>query len=252
MSNLHKRQLELVREYRATGSNKAMFELIESCMGLIVNQMLRVSKWSSIEREDAISEGQIAIYEAVRLFDEDRGAPFSACALFCIRSAIQNTAQKQTTQLSFGSGRTETKVQRKIFTYLREAEEVGFTPDECIEYAALCLGITRRYAEAAISMRSYSSVNSDDIDLTTDADVAFEGAQDNSRRELIDDILSDLTEDERTLIKLKYLSEERVHQKEIIRIMGTTPHKAAALEKEAMMALRAAVIARGLELSDVL
>lgn len=64
-------------------------ELVMQNQGLIAPQALRVRKTSPMPLDDLISEGQIGLIMAIRLFDFDRGIAFSTYATICIRRYIQ-------------------------------------------------------------------------------------------------------------------------------------------------------------------
>ena len=85
---------EALRKAQA-GDETAIAALIARLMPLI-RKSARQNLAPGLDLEDAVQEGLIGLFEALRCYDADRGAPFVPFAAACIRHAQQDARRAAT------------------------------------------------------------------------------------------------------------------------------------------------------------
>ena len=85
---------EALRKAQA-GDETAIAALIARLMPLI-RKSARQNLAPGLDLEDAVQEGLIGLFEALRRYDADRGAPFVPFAAACIRHAQQDARRAAT------------------------------------------------------------------------------------------------------------------------------------------------------------
>lgn len=84
---------ELFRKYQESGKVKYRDRLFESHIGLVI-KIAKRWKYSNIHIENFISEGNLGLLRAIKVFDPSRGVRFSVCAQLWIRSFMLEYSRK--------------------------------------------------------------------------------------------------------------------------------------------------------------
>ena len=126
---------------------------------------------SESAKEDILSAGNVGLLNAIRLFDESKGAPFLACAEFSIRNALYENANAQKYFIHLPSNKAKflNTVKKAIsafeFSSSKEAflyaAEITGTSVEKIREA-----LSWEYSVSPLMVSSDSSSDSDEFDLS--------------------------------------------------------------------------------------
>lgn len=229
------------------GDNEAenMLQLWQQNTGFITMLARRYS--AGAEMEDLEQEGYIALCEAVRHYDSDRGMSFISYAAFWIKRRMRVCVDhNQTVRLSINAG-DEVRQYQKIFRQYRQ--EYGCDPSDRELCGFLCVnGEELDQIKKAAQMRQIQSLNAvvpgtDGIsyeefiasDEDMEEDVMREIDKDQMKRQLwiaVDQLPGDLP----AAVRLRYqedLTLERTGQR-----LGVNREKARQLESKAMRMLR--------------
>lgn len=229
------------------GDNEAenMLQLWQQNTGFITMLARRYS--AGAEMEDLEQEGYIALCEAVRHYDSDRGMSFISYASFWIKRRMRICADNnQTVRLSFNAD-DEVRQYQKIMREYRK--EYGCDPSDRELCSFLCVNWEKlEQIRKAVQMGQIQSLNvivpgTDGIsyeefiasDEDMEEDVIRELDKDQMKRELwiaVDQLPVDLS----AAVRLRYqedLTLEKTGQR-----LGVNREKARQLESKAMRMLR--------------
>ncbi|GGH24580.1 RNA polymerase sigma factor for flagellar operon FliA [Cribrihabitans marinus] len=251
-------QAAWIAAWQTAGDEQAMSHLIDSCMGLVYREVGRAKKWSPVERDDLVSEGVLGIMRAAKAFNALRGKPFSGCAAVYIRDNVLRCAQRQGMPVSFSNSRKEERVQRKIFGLMSEAEAVGFTDREALQYAALELNITEEHAADAISVRKGKAIIEDieagehGVQLAADGIDMAEVIDAPRVTQILREIVDALEPRARRIVEARFFEEGFVSLDVLAAEFSISRERIRQVEVAAMSDLKVALQKRGLSLEDLL
>lgn len=112
-------EFELAKEYRATGSPKAVERLVNSHLRLVAKIAMGYRGYG-LPLGEMIAEGNIGMMLAVKRYDPDRGFRLATCAMWWIRAAIQEYILHSWSLVKMGT----TAAQKKLFFNLRRLKSV--------------------------------------------------------------------------------------------------------------------------------
>ena len=195
-----------------TGSQSAKEKMINSNLRLVVSVAKRYAAGSSMGLLDLIQEGNIGLMKAVDKFDYRKGFKFSTYAMWWIRQSITRAIadQARTIRIPVHMKEKMGKVSSAARKFLAEN---GREPN--VEELAESMGIGREQMDEI--MRLYSDTVSLDTPVGEEEDsmlmnfVAdesmpeqFEAAKHGILAEQVNEILSELTEREQTILRLRF------------------------------------------------
>lgn len=212
ISLLSKGQEEKLAKDVEDGSQDAKDKMINSNLRLVVSIAKRYAAGSSMSFLDLIQEGNIGLMKAVDRFDYRKGFKFSTYATWWIRQSITRAIadQDRTIRIPVHMKDKMGKTSKASHKFL---EENGREPS--IGELAEVMKLTRSQMEDI--MRLYSDTVSLDKPVGEDEDTMllnfvadesmpeqFESAERGILSEQIDQMLSELTERERTILRLRF------------------------------------------------
>ena len=202
---------KLAKEIEA-GSQTAKDKMINSNLRLVVSVAKRDVAGSNMALLDLIQEGNIGLMKAVDKFDYRRGFKFSTYAMWWIRQSITRAIadQARTIRIPVHMKEKMGKVNSAARKFLAEN---GREPNT--DELSKAMGLTRDQMEEI--MRLYSDTVSLDTPVGEEEDTMlinfvadesmpeqFESAKHEILSEQIDQILSELTEREQTILRLRF------------------------------------------------
>lgn len=212
ISLLSKGQEEKLAKDVEDGSQDAKDKMINSNLRLVVSIAKRYAAGSNMSFLDLIQEGNIGLMKAVDRFDYRKGFKFSTYATWWIRQSITRAIadQDRTIRIPVHMKDKMGKTSKASHKFL---EENGREPS--IGELAEVMELTRSQMEDI--MRLYSDTVSLDKPVGEDEDTMllnfvadesmpeqFESAERGILSEQIDQMLSELTERERTILRLRF------------------------------------------------
>lgn len=223
---------DLARRYRESKDPRALSRLVEAHMGLVVRMAQDMAR-DTVPLEDLIQEGNVALTLAAKRYDERRGARLATYATFWIRAYMLKYVLR-----NYGPVKANTTNQReKIFFQLGRARRSlgAYGDDVDIEALALQMGVPVKDAREVVPYITSSSLSLDAptpggdrvrLDDFFDEPAHSEGA-DWWLAKSVEKVLGTLTEKERKVVSLRYLSADGTEgtYRQIGRAIGLSPER---------------------------
>src|SRR5919107_2992165 len=108
------RELDLARRWRHHNDEKALQELIQSYMRLVISTASRFKNYG-LPQGDLVQEGVVGLMQAAARFEPERDVRFSTYAAWWIRSAMQDYILRNWSIVRTGT----TAAQKALFFNLR-------------------------------------------------------------------------------------------------------------------------------------
>lgn len=194
-------------------AEKARQKLIESNLRLVIS-IAKKQKGHNMPLEDLIQEGNLGLLKAIEKFDYKKGFKFSTYATWWIKQAISQHVLKRKRMIRLPAHAVG--VQKKLLQAAEEFKEInGFHPtdDDLLD----SLGISETVAKATIAAsHNIISLNqpiNSDIDSATieeklednnDHNDPFYNVASKELLHIVKNILSDLSEKESIILKLRF------------------------------------------------
>jgi len=251
-------EADLARRWRGKGDQKALHEIIESHIRLVV-RIAGKFRGYGLPLADLIQEGNVGLMEAANRFDPEREVRFSTYATWWIMAAIQEYIVRNSSIVRIGT----TPAQKSLFFNLRRlrarigASPVGGMTEEQRNTIARELGVPLKAVErmeAHLSRPDRSlnaTVGEDDSDELQDF-LPDEGPNPEElvtahhdgtvRTRRISKALDTLTPRERQIITRRFLEDDgRTTLAEIGETFGVTKERIRQIEGKALTKLRDAL-----------
>src|SRR5512147_661112 len=207
---------------------------------------------------EVISEGNVGLMQAVKLFDPDKGFRLATYAMWWIRAAIQEYILRSWSLVKMGTTAAQKKLffnLRKIKGQLKALDEGDLRPDQ-VKRIATQLGVTE---EDVVSMNRRlagdSSLNApvrNDsesgewqdwlVDDTMDQETALaESEEAQRRRGMLNNALKGLNERERRVFEARRLAEDPLTLEELSAEFGVSRERIRQIEVRAFEKVQKAV-----------
>jgi RNA polymerase sigma-32 factor len=242
-------EFELSRRWREEADEKALEELTVSHGRLVVRIAWRF-RGSGLPIDDLIQEGNSGLLDAADRFDPAREVRFSTYATWWIVAAIQNYILRNSSVVRVAT----TPTQRRLFFNLRRArakmsasrDSFGAADREELaeQLGVKVTDVERMEAHLSHPDQSLNTPVGEDesasiqdlfaADGPSPEDIALDHEQGDMRRSWINSALDRLTPREQTIIRQRFLSEERATLAEIGESFGVSKERIRQIESKAL------------------
>ncbi len=235
---------------------------IEAAKKLIVSQLKNVVyiaeqyKNYGLPEEDLVQEGNIGLMKAVKNFNPEKKVRLYTYALIWIKAEIQTYVMKNLKMVNLPSS----KPMKKLFFNFRKLQNemisLGISKDKITKFMSAKLEVSE---EDVLEAQKYFL--SDDISiydkLNDEQDeqinpVLEKFLIDNNRPEdwieneqieknkeyIVEDMIGTLNDRQKTVIEMRYLTEDKKTHKEIAEIMGISNERVRQIEKESIVKMK--------------
>lgn len=256
------REFELARAWRQDGDERALHELVESYMRLVVSIAARFRNYG-LPMGDLVQEGSVGLMQAASRFEPEREVRFSTYAAWWIRSAIQDFILRNWSIVRTGT----TSAQKSLFFNLRRLrarieESSGGALDadgrqQIAEELAVSVAeverMERRLTGGDQSLNATLGESGDEQwqDFLADERAGPEehvaASHDGALRALwLEEALARLDRRERIIIEARRLvdDEEQATLESLGRTLGVSKERVRQIEHRALGKLRGAILER--------
>lgn len=237
-------EIELILKYRETGEKSYIQKLILSSLRYVVMRAY-VFRWRK-DIKDIIQEGTVGLMYSVNKYDPTKNKKFSDYAQLWINAYIYDYLIKSSNMLS-----ERGRAYRKIYFNFKEILHEILNIEDSSSEEDIIKNISEKYG------MSYSSVKKAfDMIVNTkqeSIDLMFNGIEDN--KNFVDDFMEldeiecqkseineafhqVLTEKEKEVLKLMYLSDEPKRQIDIAKEWGTSKQNIDCIKKNAIKKIK--------------
>ncbi len=253
-------ELALARRWRHQQDERALHELVESYMRLVVSTASRFRHYG-LPMSDLVQEGVVGLMQAAARFEPERDVRFSTYAAWWIRSAMQDFILRNWSVVRTGT----TAAQKSLFFNLRRLRakiddgRYASLDEAGKAYIAQELSVDVREVEA-MEMRLMGGDQSLNATIASSGEEAWQdfladdrpgpeeivtGAHDGRQRSRwLALSLAELSERERTIIRERRLREDGRTLEELGVRLGISKERVRQIEHRALQKLRSALMRR--------
>jgi RNA polymerase sigma-32 factor len=251
-------ELALARRWRGEQDERALHELIESYMRLVVSTASRFKNYG-LPLSDLVQEGVVGLMQAAARFEPERDVRFSTYAAWWIRSAMQDFILRNWSVVRTGT----TAAQKSLFFNLRRLRakiddgRYASLDDAGKAYIAQELSVDVRDVEA-MEMRMMGGDQSLNATIAPTGEDAWQdfladdrpdpeeivtGAHDAKQRSRwLALSLAELNERERTIIRERRLREDGRTLEELGVRLGISKERVRQIEHRALQKLKSSLM----------
>jgi RNA polymerase sigma-32 factor len=251
-------ELDLARAWRDDGDEKALHELTEAYMRLVISMASKFRNYG-LPMGDLVQEGNVGLMQAAARFEPERGVRFSTYASWWIRSSMQDYILRNWSIVRTGT----TSAQKSLFFNLRrlrakiDAHGNAVMTEAQREEIARTLGVSVRdveHMEGRMSGgdRSLNAPVGEDGDAQMQDLLPTEEADPEARYEVenrhskqrawINKAMDALNPREMLIIKERKLTEDTVTLESLGERLGISKERVRQIESAALAKLKTALL----------
>ncbi len=243
-------ELDLALKWRDKKDEKALHELIQAHMRLVVSFAVKYKQYG-LSLGDLIQEGNIGLMKAAQKFDPDRGFRFSTYASWWIRASIQDFLLKHWSIVRIA---TTSKQKSLFFSLRRLKQKINGTDSGNIDYSmaeniASDLNIS---TSAVVNMDSRITQNDSSLNKKISEDgqdeflslledenarpdnIVFAKDEINHKKDMVSTAIDSLDERETQIINERHLSENPKTLEYLGKKLKISKERVRQIEKNAM------------------
>ena len=243
-------ELDLALKWRDKKDEKALHELIQAHMRLVVSFAVKYKQYG-LSLGDLIQEGNIGLMKAAQKFDPDRGFRFSTYASWWIRASIQDFLLKHWSIVRIA---TTSKQKSLFFSLRRLKQKINGTDSGNIDYSmaeniASDLNIS---TSAVVNMDSRITQNDSSLNKKISEDgqdeflslledenarpdnIVFAKNEINHKKDMVSNAIGSLDERETQIINERHLSENPKTLEYLGKKLNISKERVRQIEKNAM------------------
>ena len=243
-------ELDLALKWRDKKDEKALHELIQAHMRLVVSFAVKYKQYG-LSLGDLIQEGNIGLMKAAQKFDPDRGFRFSTYASWWIRASIQDFLLKHWSIVRIA---TTSKQKSLFFSLRRLKQKINGTDSGNIDYSmaeniASDLNIS---TSAVVNMDSRITQNDSSLNKKISEDgqdeflslledenarpdnIVFAKDEINHKKDMVSTAIGSLDERETQIINERHLSENPKTLEYLSKKLKISKERVRQIEKNAM------------------
>jgi RNA polymerase sigma-32 factor len=253
-------ELELARRWRYANDERALHELIQSYMRLVISTASRFKNYG-LPLSDLVQEGVVGLMQAAARFEPERDVRFSTYAAWWIRSAMQDfilrnwsvvrtgttAAQKS---LFFNLRRLRAKIDDGRYGSLDEAGKAYIAGELEVEVAEV-EAMEMRLMGGDQSLNATISPAGEDAwqdfladDRPSPEEIVGTSHDSRQRSRWLASSLAELSEREQTIIRERRLRDDGRTLEELGVRLGISKERVRQIEHRALQKLRAALMRR--------
>lgn len=249
-----RRQLELIAEYRRTGSEAAFLELLKSVHGIIGMVIRRYAAASHVHPEELSAEATIGFMMALERFDPERGT-FASTVHTYVRKTVYDCAQRLGRSTVAANSRQERALHSTGAALYRECLDVGIPASVAVDLVAESMGYDPQHVAAAMTLHQRVDWSLDDGDRGAELEDGTESPDEailvSDRARLIEGLLADLPPDQAAIVRARFLGEKKARYSDLSKELGIPECRIGERERAGLAALRAGLDERGLTLEHL-
>ncbi len=253
-------ELDLARRWRNDGDERALHELIQSYMRLVISTASRFKNYG-LPLGDLVQEGVVGLMQAAARFEPERDVRFSTYAAWWIRSAMQDFILRNWSVVRTGT----TAAQKSLFFNLRRLRakiddgRYGQLAEDGKAWIAQELAVEVHEVEA-MEMRLMGGDQSLNATISPSGEDAWQDfladerpnpeeavgvAMDSKQRSRwLAQSLAELSQREQTIIRERRLREDGRTLEELGVRLGISKERVRQIEHRALQKLKAALMRR--------
>lgn len=251
-------ELDLARRWRNDGDERALHELIQSYMRLVISTASRFKNYG-LPLSDLVQEGVVGLMQAAARFEPERDVRFSTYAAWWIRSAMQDFILRNWSVVRTGT----TAAQKALFFNLRRLRakiddgRYGQLGEDGRAWIAQELDVGVNDVEA-MEMRLMGGDQSLNATISPSGEDAWQdfladerpnpeelvgGSHDSRQRSRwLASSLAELSEREQTIIRERRLREDGRTLEELGVRLGISKERVRQIEHRALQKLKASLL----------
>ena len=243
-------ELDLALKWRDKKDEKALHELIQAHMRLVVSFAVKYKHYG-LSLSDLIQEGNIGLMKAAQKFDPDRGFRFSTYASWWIRASIQDFLLKHWSIVRIA---TTSKQKSLFFSLRRLKQKINGTDSGNIDYSmaeniasdlnistSAVVNMDSRITQNDSSLNKKISEDGEDefLSLLEDENarpdnIVFAKDEINHKKDMVSSAIDSLDEREIQIINERHLSEDPKTLEYLGKRLKISKERVRQIEKNAM------------------
>ena len=243
-------ELDLALKWRDKKDEKALHELIQAHMRLVVSFAVKYKHYG-LSLSDLIQEGNIGLMKAAQKFDPDRGFRFSTYASWWIRASIQDFLLKHWSIVRIA---TTSKQKSLFFSLRRLKQKINGTDSGNIDYSmaeniasdlnistSAVVNMDSRITQNDSSLNKKISEDGEDefLSLLEDENarpdnIVFAKDEINHKKDMVSSAIDSLDERETQIINERHLSEDPKTLEYLGKRLKISKERVRQIEKNAM------------------
>jgi RNA polymerase sigma-32 factor len=248
----NKEQQVLISKWKSEGNRAALNLMVSSNINLVRKEAAKLSRLNpGINEEDLVQEGLMGLNTAINKYDSQKCNVFIPYALLWIRKNMRRYVVNNRSIVRLGTTNDSRKIFSSMSRVINSAGLSNATEEEKISAISSELGVSR---EDVCQIRNILCKNDKSIDIfaeSRDRDLVESGSSVNTYEEIekaqllkifknnIKSLMeSDLTEDDRSIIEGRFLSEDVVPLKEIAKNLNLTHQAVKYREQKILFSLK--------------
>jgi RNA polymerase sigma-32 factor len=243
-------ELDLALKWRDKNDEKALHELIQAHMRLVVSFAVKYKHYG-LSLSDLIQEGNIGLMKAAQKFDPDRGFRFSTYASWWIRASIQDFLLKHWSIVRIA---TTSKQKSLFFSLRRLKQKINGSDSGNIDYSmaeniasdlnistSAVVNMDSRITQNDSSLNKKISEDGEDefLSLLEDENarpdnIVFAKDEINHKKDMVSSAIDSLDERETQIINERHLSEDPKTLEYLGKKLKISKERVRQIEKNAM------------------
>ena len=157
-----KEQLALVRQWQDSSNKRALDQLVLSNIKIISKEASKIkSRNYYISYEDLMQEGIAGILKAANMFDSTQEVNFLTYAIWWIKANMKRYVMDYRSVVKMGTTRDDRTLFSNLSKTTKEAEDLGLTGDDMLEYISKALSVKKESLNQMIISLKGSDVRLD-------------------------------------------------------------------------------------------
>jgi RNA polymerase sigma-32 factor len=221
----HSDQLGLLKMWKTEECKLSLDKLVLSNMRIISKEAFSMKKKNNhLSYDDLVQEGITGVLKAADMFDESHDVNFLTYAMLWVRANMRSHALSYRSVVRMGTTRDDRVLFSNLSKTLREAEALDLTGSSRISFVSKKLNVSEdSVGQMMISIKGHDTRldapvrNSEGsetlrIDMLEDTSGGegrlMEGVGLSSKKNILKRIVSTLPDDERKILKARYLTDD--------------------------------------------